>query len=351
MKIFISILLILNVVFFIGCSSSDTEEPISDIDNCQDELAQLEVQLEDELDIYTTDSDFTLYIKSKDGRSFLHSTGSSNEFVSYKSASTSKMVAAAVILSLVKDNILSLEDNPQKYIPTWPTTGNLSNIKLKHLLSFTSGLSSEASCINDKNSDFETCVDEIASANTNSKAAEEEFYYSSSHLQVAGLMAIRASGLSSWSEVFDAFKLQTNLFLASSFDLPSSSNPRLAGGMHWIANDYIDFLDALYNKTILNTQLIDAMSSSQRGSANVGYSPILSVLGEDWHYGYGMWIENDTGRVSSVGAYGAYPFIDNQYKYYGIVARKGSLGTFRKGIELYENVSSKLQEWALKDCN
>ena len=50
-------------------------------------------------------------------------------------------------------------------------------------------------------------------------------------------------------------------------------------------------------------------------SASVAYSPVLDARGQDWHYGYGAWIEctatydcDETTRISSPGAYGAYPF-------------------------------------------
>ena len=342
------LMVLLFSMIIIGCGSSNSDS------NYLYELIELEAEIENDLDNYNTDVDFTLYIKSENSNTFLHSTGSSNEFVLYKSASTSKLVTAAVILSLVKDGNLHLEDSPQNYINTWPTTGNLSSIKLKHLLSFTSGLSNDPSCIHSANFNYETCIENIADENNNSKTPGEEFYYSAAHLQVAGLMAIKASGLSSWQEVFNQFKTETGLFANSVFDLPSTTNPRLAGGMHWTASDYLEFLEALYNKAILNTELINQMTTDQIGSASVGNSPVLNQLGEDWHYGFGNWIECDTNpnncaqttRISSPGAYGAYPFIDYENKYYGIIARQGSLGTFPKGIELFESVSSKLEKWA-----
>ncbi len=317
-------------------------------------VSELESKIRSQLDAYNTDVDFTFYVKSGKGNSFLHSTGSSDEFVLYESASTSKLVTSVIILSLVNEGVLSLEDNPQDYIPAWPTTGNLASIKLKHLLNFTSGLSSEALCVNAAVADFETCVGNIASANSVSTVPGEEFYYSSSHLQVAGLMAVKASGNVSWSSVFEQFQVKTNLFLNSTYDLPSATNPRLAGGMHWTADDYLLFLEALYNNNILTSLLITQLSSDQIGTATIGNSPALNGLGEDWHYGYGVWVEcqanpydcTQTTKMSSPGAYGAYPFIDFEYGYYGIVARQGALGTFPEGVNLFDSVSPDLESWA-----
>ncbi len=341
--------------FLVGCKANN---PINTEDNCRKDLAELESEIRNILDNAETDADFTLKIKSANGNVFTHRVGNSNEFTLYRSASTSKLVTAAVILSLVKKNILSLDNHPQDYISFWPTDGNLSLIKLRHLLNFTSGLVNAPFCIHLPISNFEACVEEIVNQNPNSKTPGEEFYYSPTHLQVAGLMAIKASGVSSWREVFANFKSETGLFPNSSYDLPSSQNPRLAGGMHWNAKDYVDFLEALFKKEILNEELISQMISDQISGASIGYSPALIAIGEDWHYGFGNWIEchanpfncAKTTRISSPGAYGAYPFIDFENGYYGILAREGELGTFSKGYRLFESVAQKLEVWASMDC-
>lgn len=352
---------ILNLIFLIliiisGCGGNSTNDSGN---NCLEELAELENEIRNDLNTFNTDTDFTLIVKSENGNTFAHSTGNSNETMLYRSASTSKLVTAVVILSLVKDGILSLEDHPQDYISFWPTYGNLSLIKLKHLLSFTSGLVNDPICFNLGTYDFEKCVENIVTKNDNSKTPGEEFYYARSHLQVAGLMAVKASGLSSWEEVFEQFKSETGLFASSNFDLPSLQNPRLPSGMHWNAKEYLEFLEALYKKEILNTELINQMTNDQISSSTVAYSPAIDSIGEDWHYGFGTWIEchanpnncTYTTRVSCPGAYGAYPFIDYENKYYGILAREGELGSFDKGYELFMSVSSKLKEWASIKCN
>ena len=140
-----------------------------------------------------TDADFSLLITANNGHKFSHSRGTSTATTVYRSASTSKWVTAAVILSLVEDGILSLDDHPQNFISTWPTSGNLSQIQLRHLLAFTSGLSEEPLCINGPLQDFASCVDQIATLNAGAPTPGTEFYYSSSHLQVAGQMAVRAA--------------------------------------------------------------------------------------------------------------------------------------------------------------
>lgn len=314
----------------------------------------IETQIRSDLDNYNSDTDFTLLVKSSSGNTFSHSTGSSTESTSYRSASTSKMVTAAVILNVVKSGSLDLNSNPQDFLNFWPTAGNLSNITLSHLLSFTSGLINEPICINIGISNFESCVENILSSNDGSIVPGTEFYYSSTHLQVAGLMAVEAAGVDSWETLFSHFKTETGLFTTSIYDLPSTTNPRLAGGMHWTAAEYLQFLEAIYEGTILTPELITSMTSDQFQGATIAYSPALDGIGKDWHYGFGTWIECDQTpfnctspyKASSAGAYGAYPFIDFENQYFGILAREGALGTFDKGFITFEVVEDELKIWA-----
>jgi len=332
-------------------ASAEVSPPTSD---------SIESSMQSDLNTLNSDSDFTFIIEAANKHRFSHSTGSSSATTLYRSASTSKLVTAAIILQLVNDGTLNLNDNPQDYIASWPSTGNLSNIQLRHLLSFTSGLSEEHICINLPMSDFETCVNNILAANTTTPNPGDEYYYSSSHMQVAGLMAIKAFGVNSWQQVFEYFRTQTGLFLNSNYDLPSQQNPRLAGGMHWTALDYMDFLAALFEESILTPSLIMQATSDQISTATIVYSPISSgSTAEDWHYGFGNWIEckspvfncPQVTRISSAGAYGAYPFIDYEHNYFGIVAREGSLGTGSKGVELYRAIESDLETWASLNLN
>ncbi|WP_317932234.1 serine hydrolase domain-containing protein [Halioxenophilus sp. WMMB6] len=317
--------------------------------------ASIEAELEQILSSIATDSDFTLLVQANDGTQYSYSRGNSTAETSYRSASTSKMVTATIILRLVEDGILSLSDHPQAYLDFWPTSGNLSQITLRDLLSFTSGLTEEPLCINNPLADFANCVAQLASSNSGSPPPGSQFYYASTHLQVAGLMAVQAAGLADWQAVFDYFTSATGLFANASYDLPSASNPRLAGGMHWQASEYLDFLAALYRGEILSPTLFTAMTSDQIGDATIAFSPVdEGDIDQDWHYGFGNWIEcantpfncDTTTRVSSAGAYGAYPFIDFEHHYVGIVAREGSLGTGTRGYQVWQSVAGELGQWA-----
>ena len=163
---------------------------------------------------------FTLFMQRDDGHSYLFNNLDSTPDTSYQSASTSKLVSAAIILSLVDRGVLSLDDHPQKYI-SWPAGGAASQITLRQLLAFVSGLNNDPPTTQTLGSNSYTCIDvpptfatyvpwaacvtQILNANFDSDGAVingpgrkatapgTAFYYSSNHLQVAGLMALAAA--------------------------------------------------------------------------------------------------------------------------------------------------------------
>jgi CubicO group peptidase (beta-lactamase class C family) len=329
--------------------------------DCATRRAEIEREMTAALDAAATDpnvtntADFTLAIETAAGHRYVYVHGNSSLETSYESASTSKWVAAAVILDLVDQGLLSLDDEPFKFLSFWQASG----VTLAHLLAFTSGYSEEPLCFNLPNANFEDCVQRAYELNFDvAPVAGSTFDYASTHLQIAGLMAMRAASAASWSDVFANWQARTGLFPSGAFDLPSRDNPRLAGGMHWTGAEYLGFLRAIYDGKLLSAARRTAMLANQRGEAKVVGSPTLDALNQDWAYGFGNWLECSTAigpdtfdcgaghRNSSPGAYGAYPFIDFDHHYLGILARQGSLGTFREGDALFNVVAEPAARWA-----
>jgi CubicO group peptidase (beta-lactamase class C family) len=264
-------------------------------------------------------------------------------------------VAATTILTLVDQGVLALDDQPQDFISFWTTDPGspLSRITLADLLSFTSGLESAPLCMNLPGADFASCVETIHDDNFASPVEPGSgFYYSGSHLQVAGLMAIQAAEATGFGDLFTAFQNATGLFANGIFDLPSTTNPRLAGGMHWRADEYLEFLDDFYHGELFSTSLAAEIVADHVAEIPIVYSP-ADAIDQEWHYGFGFWIEcasatfdcTDITRISSPGAYGAYPFIDYQLGYVGILARQGPLGSFRDGWQLFDEVRAEVEAW------
>ncbi|HUF79785.1 MAG TPA: hypothetical protein VMN03_01520, partial [Burkholderiales bacterium] len=242
-----------------------------------------------------------------------------------------------------------------------PRGNNLSGITLTQLLSFTSGLTNDPPCLENGSSNIQDCVSSIAQANDgNGNVPGQEFFYASAHLQVAGLMAVEARNVAGWPALFAEFKAQTGLFGASSYDSPSPSNPVLAGGMHFTGADYMAFLKQLKSGQLLNSASMAQLLADRTAGIPVGYSPIFSgigggaALGEDWHYGFGLWHECQSAtfncvpgtRISSPGALGTYPFWDRSKNYTGIVVRAGAFGTLASGITIERTVRPQVEAWA-----
>lgn len=298
---------------------------------------------------YETDTDFTLLLESKSGKRYQFSKGNSSESTLYDSASTAKLVTAVVILDLVEKKQLTLTDHPQAQISNWPTTGKHAEITLSQLLNFTSGLNEfpELECL----ISFNNCINKIRTENQVINPGKS-FVYGAAHLQVAGAMAIKAANKSSWSALFDDFKTEYEVFPNSNYSIPSVTNPRLAGGMQWTAADYMDFLNKLATGKILSEATLTQLRTNYFGNASIGYSPATGI-NKTWRYGYGVWLENCStkaacvsSRISSIGTYGAYPFIDFDNQYWGILARQGEKDTFDKGYWQLDNARSMLDSWA-----
>jgi hypothetical protein len=172
-------------------------------------------------------------------------------------------------------------------------------------------------------------------------------------------MAVRARGVASWQDVFAEFQAQTGLFRTSTFDIPSLSNPRIAGGIHFKGDEYMAFLKALKNGSLLNVASMSQLLADHTASVPIVYSPIMTGigggpgLGEDWHFGYGLFHECQSAtfncavgaRVASPGALGSYPFWDRTKNYTGIVVRQGVFGTLIKGILIERSVRSLVEQW------
>jgi CubicO group peptidase (beta-lactamase class C family) len=340
-------------------TSSNTDETAEDTSDCSKQaLAQ---SLNQQLAAVTTDADFAFYVEDAAQNAYTYNRGAATMDTPYESASTSKWVSAAIVLTLVDKGLMSLDDSPQDYLTEteWPVDAShpLYSITLRQLLSFTSGLSDEAACHNLPNIDFFTCVAQIAENNlATSVAPGAEFYYASNHLQVAGAMAVRAGGYADWASLFAAFKAGTGLFPSSDYNLPSTTNPRLAGGMTWTGTDYVNFIRAFKTASFYNSaDMVALAASDQLGGATIRYSPANERTGEDWHYGFGMWMEchsptfncTNITQVSSAGAFGAYPFWNTQHDYMGIVARQGELGTGYKGFDVFDAVRTTVDSWAV----
>jgi hypothetical protein len=109
------------------------------------------------------------------------------------------------------------------------------------------------------------------------------------------------------------------------------NQPLLAGGIFASANDYSPMLRAVLGGKLgmldaLGTHSVCAWSAG--AGCTAAYSPIFT---EHWHYSIAHWVEDDPtvgdGAFSSPGAFGFYPWIESNKKYYGVISRAAPSGT------------------------
>lgn len=347
-KIFFIYLAILLIVLLQGCKKPEHAGSCKPI---------LEAQMDDILSGIDTGTDFTLYLETGNGHNYTFSSGNSTITTTYESASTSKWIAATIILRLVDQGVLFLDDRPQDLIEDWPIESSdpLYNITLADLLSLTSGLILEPLCAMTAGSDFETCIKQIALMNAgNGKIPGADFHYGGMHIQVAGLMAVKAAGVDSWQDLFKRFQRRTGLFRNSTFDVPSAKNPRLACGMHWRGDEYADFIRAFMKGRLLKRPTQAMMIADHTAAAVMEYSPTIRSFNMEWHYGLGIWLEcpsetfncTNIDYYSSPGSFGAYPFLNNRQRFFGILAQQGEPKSFTEGFPAFEAVVDVVEQWA-----
>lgn len=109
------------------------------------------------------------------------------------------------------------------------------------------------------------------------------------------------------------------------------AQPQPAGGGMTTAGDYARFLRAVMDGRLQIGKLLGAQpvcTNSRTCPGDALRTP--SPAAESWHYSIGHWVEDDPsvgdGAFSSPGAFGFYPWITSDKRFYGIVARKGQRG-------------------------
>lgn len=151
------------------------------------------------------------------------------------------------------------------------------------------------------------------------------FAYSGGHMQKhavdIGLGAMANAALATEIRA----KLGTDIEL-------SYSQPQLAGGVVTSAADYARFLRKLIRnelklRPLLATQKKCASDAACNRTGVTSPAPPTEV----WNYSLGHWVEDDPvvgdGAVSSAGAFGFYPWLNQARDTYGILARKDEAGS------------------------
>jgi len=255
------------------------------------------------------------------GRTFAwESEGFSLEKTRLQGASLSKWPAAIMISGLVADGILSYDDKASKHLDFWTTSplDSRSKVTLRHLLSFTSGFTEDPlqlPCFKG----YLDCAEKLYKAAKKHEEPGKTWAYISIHLQLAGAMAVAASGTDIQS-LFEKYLYRP--FNMTKTDWSPHKVPQMATGITTTGVDFENLLQRLV--------AYEALPKAVQTQMEIDYSqPPVRPSGDGWfgHYGMGHWWEClgygtpneraplpqaclDAHIQAGPGAYGFYPLID-----------------------------------------
>lgn len=237
-------------------------------------------------------------------------------------ASASKWLAAATILSLVDEGLLSLDDPAGLYLHY--VRADKADIRLRHLLSHTAGLGGSIECLFEARRSLDQCATEIAESPLLFPPGRG-FHYTDASLHLAGRMAEVAAGRS-WNDIFQE-RIAAPLGMTQTTFLPNvpTANPQVSAGAQSTADDYLRFLRMIRNqgmfegRRVLSARSVALMLADQTAGAEIRFSPYSASEGlkegaSQNRYGLGVWIEGMQDGLpdaqSAQGAFGVSPYYD-----------------------------------------
>lgn len=253
-------------------------------------------------------------------------------------ASATKWLSALVVYRLIEQGVMTAQDQPQDYLPYWTNDPNdpRSRITLQRLLAFTSGFNNppaQPGCVGNGMATLQSCVQTIYATGLDTEPGTA-FAYGPEHLHIAAAMAEVASGLG-FSELFDqSIRAGLTVSMNTRIVVPSAQNPRASGGGESSVDDAVSILqDLLSGNALADT----APFYADNTATPVTFAFRPSGIGQDWHYAQGAWrvceqpvwdlsCENKV-ILSSPGAFGWTPWIDETNGYFGLIAMEESIFT------------------------
>ncbi len=231
-------------------------------------------------------------------------------------ASATKWLSAAVLMSLVDDDLVSLDDKVGTYIPSF--IGSKANITLRQCFSHTSGLAEDDPSLSNR---FITLAQAVENISLTPLIATPgtAFAYGGVSMHVAGRVCEIAGG-KPWATLFQE-RIATPLGLTDThyYAFGITLNPRIAGGARSSLGDYMKFLEMLRNGGMHgNTQVLTAQSVAEMfRDQTSGLTVIATPHPNGAPYGIGTWLDQQDGQgrpllVSGAGAFGFTGWIDLQ---------------------------------------
>ena len=239
-------------------------------------------------------------------------------------ASCSKWLSAALVMTFIDEEKLSLDDSIGKYLPVMTANGK-GNIKLWQCLSHLTAIKAPAlkeSMQENKNiHSMQEAVDRIAVLPMEGEPGKT-FHYSSVGLQLVGAVIEKISGKNFETLFAERIARPCNMVHT---DFGNNEVALPAGGARSTPNDYIHFLNMILNegtyngKRVLSKKSIASMEQNRVGKdCKIVYSPAEAG---NWGYGFGEWILGTVPcgeraiAAASPGLFGSFPWIDREKNY------------------------------------
>jgi CubicO group peptidase (beta-lactamase class C family) len=235
-------------------------------------------------------------------------------------ASSSKWYSAAAFMTLVDDGLVDLDDPVSIYLPDW-TSHTHGAATLRQLWSHTSGMAFTHACLSNASLTVGQCVDQIRDTPASFIGPPgAQFYYGQVGMQVGARIAEVVTG-QTWDQLFTE-RIETPLGMTSTSWWPSAANPQVGGGAFSSLHDYNNFLQMIDDNGMFNgEEVLSAATVATMQADNVFGVPIGFSPTNHSRYGLGEWRDLVDGgggaiEVSSTGAFGARPWVDNQRDYH-----------------------------------
>lgn len=319
----------------------------------------LEGQIQDALDNSAMNNFGVLIERDGDARRTWFTKGTPNE--RYISSSTSKPVSVAAILDQVARGRMTLRTKAVDVLPGFSAVavGHQRDIELRHLLSFTAGMTNGPSggppqCwITTDWSTYTACIEQSPLGNADVEPGSG-FWYGTGPLGIAGLMAVVAGGYPSWQAVIDEFRTTKGVFPGATWNPSFIVCAEVQ--INITAAEYLDFLNALRTNALLPPRLTAQMMSDQIPNLATRNGTTFPVAGggwgEDWHFGLGLWLEchhadwqcSYAHRISSYGVAGQYGLIEREHGYRIVVTATFAGGS--SGLMFARSIAPLLEDWA-----
>lgn len=262
-------------------------------------------------------------------------------------ASATKWLSGAALATLVDAGELSLDDPLAEYLPLF--LGPKAEITFRQAFAHTSGLPGGWGCVSDTASTLQACAFSIAFAPLNG-APGELFDYGGPSMHAAGaaIENLTGMGYEAWFQTALGEPLGLGSVAYDGFG--ATLNPQVAAGAKGTVLDYVPLLVAMLDGgsaggvPALSTRAVLDVLAEQTGGVPVLSTPFTEALG----YGVGCWVEalDEAGRpsrLSSPGAFGAYPWVDLEHGYGAFVLM---LRNTTDGMAVVEAIRPLLEQLA-----